>query len=81
MNRHHLRFKRVMRYDPSLRMLRLCRWVWQRGVVGDGRGYPSKLTIALRPAVLSWHKEWDGWLPTVAGVRVHYRRSWGGVDV
>jgi hypothetical protein len=80
MIRHHLRFKRVMRCDSRQRMLRLCRWVWQRGVVGDGQGYSSKLSLALRPAPLSWHKERDGWLLTVAGVRVHYKRSWGGID-
>jgi hypothetical protein len=78
--RHHLAFRAVMRRDPRLRMFRLARVVWQRGVVGDGRGYSSSLSLALRPALFSWRRERSGWLLTVAGARLHYQRSYGGIQ-
>jgi hypothetical protein len=71
-------FKWVGRYDPRNRLLRLCRLVWDRGIVGDGKGYSVKLSLGLRPALLHWRREWDGWLATLFGVRVHFCRSYGG---
>lgn len=79
--RHHVAFRTVLRRDPSQRMLRLARVVWRRGTVGDGRGYSASLSLALRPALFSWRTEYSGWLLTVAGVRLHYQRSYGGIQV
>lgn len=39
------------------------------------------LGLALRPALADWRRERDGWLLTLAGVRLHYRRSYGGIQV
>lgn len=72
------RWKRVMRYDPGNRLLRIGRVMWERGTVGDGQGYSVKLSLGLRPTLFRWLREGDGWLLTVAGVRLHYRRSYGG---
>lgn len=81
MRRHHFAARFVLRPARRERLFRVARAVWQRGVVGDGRGYSSSVSLALRPALFSWRKEWDGWLLTVAGVRLHYQRSYGGIQV
>jgi hypothetical protein len=73
-----MKFKPVMRYSPNERMLRLCRLIWERGIVGDGQGYSAMLSLALRPALFHVRKEWDGWRFTLLGVRLHFKRSWGG---
>lgn len=76
-----MNIKPIMRYDPSNRMLRLARLMWQRGKVGDGVGYSAKLSIGLRPAIFAFHRDWDGWRLTVLGVRLHHQRSYGGIFV
>lgn len=74
--RQRPRLKWVFTWDG--RLARLLRITWNRGTPGDGVGYSCKLTLALRPSFYSWHREGDGWLLTIAGFRLHYRRSWGG---
>lgn len=81
MRRHSLRARKLMRYDPGSKMLRVGRVVWQRGEVGDGQGYSTKLTLGLRPALFSWRRESRGWKLIVLGVRVHLDRSYGGIHV
>ena len=39
-----MKFKSVLRYDPTLRAIRLGRLMWTRGTVGDGKGYSVKLS-------------------------------------
>lgn len=75
-----MKIKWVGRYDPGLRALRLGRAMWQRGTVGDGNGYSVKLSIALQPAVLRWRRDAGReWCLTLAGVRIHYQRAYGGI--
>jgi hypothetical protein len=74
-----VRLKVVGRYDPTNRLVRLARLVWTRGVVGDGKGYSAKLSIGLRPCWFMWRGEYDGWLLTVLGFRLHYVKAWGGI--
>ena len=81
MRPHTIRFRGVMRLDRTSRMLRLARLLWQRGAIGDGRGYSSSLSLALRPKVFERRRERDGWLLTLACIRLHYQRSWGGIQV
>ena len=81
MRRHSLKARWIGRRDPVGRLVRLARLVWQRGKVGDGEGYSVKLSLALRPRLVEWRREADGWLGTLAGIRVHYRRSYGGIHV
>lgn len=76
----NLRFKRVMRFDEIQKHLRLFRIMWERGVVGDGNGYSVKLAIGLRPRLFEFIREQKtDVLVTIAGLRVHYSRSYGGI--
>jgi hypothetical protein len=81
--RHHFAARTILRRSSRERIFRVARAVWQHGAVGDGRGHPSSVSLALRPAWFSWHREpyGRGWLPTLAGVRLHYERSYGGIQV
>jgi hypothetical protein len=76
-----VKFKWVGRLDKESRILRLCRLMWTRGMVGDGNGYSVKLSLALRPAFFCFHREWQQFFLTVLGVRVHFQRSYGGIHV
>jgi hypothetical protein len=73
-----MRFHKVMRLDPPLRLYRLARIMWDVGTVGDGNGYSVKLSIGLTPRLFRWVSELGGWICTVAGVRLHCRRAYGG---
>jgi hypothetical protein len=76
----NLRFRRVMRSDEIQKHFRLFRIMWERGVVGDGRGYSVKLAVGLRPRVFEFIRENNAdTLMTIAGLRVHYSRSYGGI--
>lgn len=79
--RHSFRARWIGRYDPHGRVLRIARLVWQRGVVGDGDGYSTKLTVALRPSLFSFRGQRDDWCLTLAGLRLHLRRAYGGFHV
>lgn len=79
MNVRNIRIKRVMRWDDTIRTLRLCRVMWERGTVGDGQGYSSKLSFALTPKLFRWEREWAGWIVTILGIRIHHKRSYGGI--
>ena len=81
MTRHDFRARRIFRYDPMARLFRLGRCVWQRGTVGDGQGYSVKLTLALHPRLWSYRREMTGFVLSVCGVRLHYQRSYGGINV
>lgn len=77
-----LRVKWVGRYDPSARMVRLGRIMWERGTIGDGEGYSAKLSLALRPVLFGWSRTaYPEWMLTVAGLRIHYQRAYGGRHV
>ena len=78
---HSFRFKRVLRYDRKSKMLRAARVVWQRGKVGDGTGYSTKLSLALHPRLFSFHRDWSETIIVIAGIRIHHQRSWGGIQV
>lgn len=42
-----MKFKKVWRYDPDRKIFRLCRIIWAKGEVGDGKGFSCKLSLAL----------------------------------
>lgn len=71
----NLRLKRVFRYDDSQKHVRLFRLMWERGTVGDGKGYSAKLAVGLLPKLFYYD---DGRL-TIFGLRIHYARSYGGI--
>lgn len=71
-------FKKVMRYSKPECKLRLFRVMWERGVVGDGKGYSSKVAISLVPKMFGWQSEFNSWRLTLLGVSAHWARSYGG---
>lgn len=73
--------KIVLRHSPKERLFRLFRVMWNHGTVGDGNGYSAKFTVAFVRKLFAWKCEWDGWCVHVAGVRFHFRKSYGGIFV
>lgn len=73
-----MRVKWLGRWDARNRLLRLFRVMWERGQVGDGKGYSVKLSVGLGSTLLHWRRESDGWILAALGVRLHYRWSYGG---
>ena len=75
-----MRFKNVMRWDSNLWKLRLCRFMWEKGRVGDGNGYSRKLTLALRPRLISWGSDdKHDWRVTLLGLEIHSQKNFGGI--
>lgn len=72
-------FKTVFRRDG--RLIRLCRVVWNRGTVGDGRGYSCKLSLGLSPYMFYYAngREIHSLMLIVCGIRVHFQKSFGGI--
>ncbi len=73
-----MRIKRVMRYDPTAKLYRVGRVTWERGTVGDGKGYSRKVSLALHRRLFRWEPQHNGGILTVLGVHVHWRKSYGG---
>lgn len=80
----NFRVKRVLRLDTIQRHFRLFRVMWERGIVGDGKGYSAKLAVGLEARLLRWETSYrvreprHDWCVTLFGVRIHYARSYGG---
>jgi hypothetical protein len=77
-----MRFKPVFRYDNGARLLRLCRFLWTRGTVGDGKGYSQKVSLALTPRFFGVYRHsgnHGGFVLTLFGLRLNIERSYGGV--
>lgn len=74
--------KPVFRFDEIQKHFRLFRILWTRGVVGDGEGYSAKLSLAIAPRLIGWHKDSrTDWMVYLLGMRFHYCRSYGGIMV
>lgn len=76
-----MRFKRVLRYDRRLRMIRLFRLLYEKGERGRKGWYSAKLSLAIWPKLLHWRTDLWEWEFTILGVRVHSLRSYGGIIV
>lgn len=86
-----MRIQRWLNVISRERRICLTRLRWERGKVGDGKGYSAKLSISLcfEPRDLwvglfwspSGHQEWMAWLCLLPAlpIRVHFQRSYGGV--
>lgn len=70
-----VKFKWVGRKAPGI--FRLCRIMWNRGRLGFG-GYSAKLSMALVPWFFRVRRQWREWEVVVLGIRVHYKRNYGG---
>jgi hypothetical protein len=79
---NNFRVKYVGTLSRAERHIRLFRVMWERGRVGDGRGYSVKLAIGLVPRMFTYDRGVLGEVTlSIAGLRVHYRRSYGGIFV
>ena len=77
---HNLKYKSVFRVDTIQRHFRLFRFLWQRGVVGDGSGYSAKLSVGFVAQIISFNRDTKtDWQVVLTGVRIHYCRSYGGI--
>jgi hypothetical protein len=77
-----MKVKPVFRYQPTIKKFRILRFVWERGVVGDGKGFSAKLSFAVRPKIYEWWiGELDEWRLILLGVEIHFYKSYGGVFV
>ena len=78
----NLRFKLVMRPDEIQGHYRLFRMMWEFGTVGDGQGYSNMVSVALQPKLFLLGRPSPGsWILVVCGVRIHRKRSYGGIFV
>jgi len=76
----NLRIRWIFRHDETQRHLRLFRVLWERGHVGDGKGYSAKLAVGLTPRLIGFHRDTrTDFIVSVLGLRVHYSRSYGGI--
>ena len=77
----NLRLKLVGRRDTIQGHFRLFRVMWETGNVGDGLGYSNQVSVALTPRLFRWAKDnsWRYWLVECLFIRVHRKRSYGGV--
>jgi hypothetical protein len=77
-----LRIKRVMRYDEIQGHFRLFRVMWEVGIVGDGQGHSNMLSVAVQPKLFLFDRISPcSWMLVILGVRIHRKRSFGGIFV
>lgn len=75
-----MKIKRLMTWCKQERKLRLFRIIWERGTVGDGKGYSAMFSVSLLPKLFSFER--GDLLPRIRlvllGLSLHYKRSYGG---
>jgi len=88
--RHPARIQWKPNYIPSEKRLCLTRIRWERGTVGDGKGYSSKLSVSLilepRDVWVGLYWKCDTFTKTVwlcllpcLPIRIKLHKSWGGI--
>jgi hypothetical protein len=77
----NLRAKVVFRKDEIQRHFRIFRIMWETGTVGDGVGYSNMVSVAVQPKLFLWTRYGGSWLIVLCGVRIHRKRSFGGIFV
>ncbi len=76
----NLRIKRVLRRDGPQGHFRLFRVMWETGVVGDGQGHSNMVSVAVQGALFKFERVSPGsWLLVLCGIRIHRKRSFGGI--
>lgn len=73
-----MRLKLVLTWSPEEKKVRICRLLWSRGVVGDGKGYSCGLSLNLVPHLFMVRREWNSWRITFLGVGLHFQKAYGG---
>lgn len=62
-------------------VFRVCRFLWTRGKVGDGKGYSAKFSVGLERRLIGFERGYAEWHLWLVGIRLHYQRAYGGVIV
>ena len=76
----NLRFKRVLRYDEIQGHFRLFRVMWEKGAPGKpGGGHSNMVSVAIQPVLFRWDTNGFSWMLIFLGLRIHRKRSYGGV--
>lgn len=73
-----MKLKPIMTWSPSERKLRLVRLIWERGTVGDGKGYSAFFSLALMPRLFLVERTFFKFRVVILGISLHWRRSYGG---
>jgi len=76
----NLRLKVVLRHDEIQGHFRLFRVMWETGVVGSGAGHSNMVSVAVQPTLFRWERLCAfSWRLVLLGVRIHRKRSFGGI--
>jgi len=76
----HLRVKTVMRYDEIQGHFRLFRVMWETGFVGDGIGHSNMVSVAVQRKLFCFERlSPASWMLVIMGLRIHRKRSYGGI--
>lgn len=73
-----MRLKPMFTYSPRERKVRVARLIWERGNVGDGKGYSAFLSLALMPRLFRIERSPLRLRVVMLGVSLHYARTYGG---
>ena len=73
-----MKLKPIMTWSASDRKLRLLRLIWERGTVGDGKGYSAFFSLALMPRLFLIERTLFKFRVVILGISLHWRRSYGG---
>lgn len=82
MKLHHWKLKVIRRWSPSERIYRLLRIIWQRGTVGDGKGYSAMFTVSFCKKLFSIQRDQSsglGFYFILLGLRIHFQKAMGGI--
>lgn len=74
-----MKYKNVMTWDSGQKKFRVFRFLWQRGIVGDGFGYSAKLSFSIVAKLFSFTRGMFGWRLTVLGLQIHHLKAFGGI--
>jgi hypothetical protein len=74
-----LRIKTVLRYDEIQGHFRLFCVMWETGIVGDGNGHSNMVSVAVQPKLFAWQRGFASWMLVICGIRIHRKRSYGGI--
>ncbi len=69
----------IMRLDKNQKVFRLFRVTWDKGTVGDVKGYSNKISFSLTPKIAVFNKKYNGWELCFLFIRINRLMNWGGL--
>jgi len=76
----NLRLKTVFRYDEIQGHFRLFRVMWEKGEPGKpGGGHSNMVSAAVQPKLFHVERGGCSWMVIILGLRIHRKRSYGGI--